>query len=43
MLAEKELAAPAPSIASDPIFVAVEMSRSKWVVGTHIPTSPMRR
>ena len=39
MLAEKEVAAPAPSINIDPIFVAIEMSRSKWVVGTHIPTS----
>jgi len=39
MLAEKEVAAPAPSIATDPIFIAIEMSRSKWVVGTHIPTS----
>ena len=39
MLAEKEVAAPAPSINTDPIFVAIEMSRSKWVVGTHIPTS----
>ena len=39
MLAEKEVAAPAPSIATDPIFVSIEMSRSKWVVGTHIPTS----
>ena len=24
---------------TDPIFVAIEMSRSKWVVGTHVPTS----
>jgi hypothetical protein len=39
MLAEKEVAAPAPSINTDPIFVAIEMSRSKRVVGTHIPTS----
>ena len=39
MFAEKEVAAPAPSINTDPIFVAIEMSRSKWVVGTHIPTS----
>ncbi len=39
MLAEKEVATPAPSINTDPIFVAIEMSRSKWVVGTHIPTS----
>ena len=39
MLAEKEVAAPASSVANDPIFVAIEMSRSKWVVGTHIPTS----
>ena len=39
MLAEKEVAAPAPSINTDPIFIAIEISRSKWVVGTHIPTS----
>jgi len=39
MLAEKEVAAPAPSVSTDPIFVAIEMSRSKWIVGTHIPTS----
>lgn len=39
MLAEKEVAAPALTAATDPIFVAIEMSRSKWVVGTHVPTS----
>ena len=39
MLTEKEVAAPTPSIDTDPIFVAIEMSRSKWIVGTHIPTS----
>lgn len=39
MLTEKEVVAPAPSVATDPIFVAIEMSRSKWVVGTHVPTS----
>lgn len=39
MLAEKEVAAPVPSVATDPIFVAIEMSRSKWVVGTHVPAS----
>jgi transposase len=39
MLTEKEVVAPAPSVATDPIFVSIEMSRSKWVVGTHIPTS----
>jgi len=39
MLAEKEGTVPASSVATDPIFVAIEMSRSKWVVGTHIPTS----
>ena len=39
MLAEKEVAAPTLSINTDPIFVAIEMSRSKWVVGTHFPTS----
>lgn len=39
MLAEKEVAAPAVSVATDPIFVAIEMSRSKWVIGTHVPTA----
>ena len=39
MLTEKEVVAPAPSIATDPIFVAIEMSRSKWVVGSYVPTS----
>ena len=39
MLIEKEVVAPAPSIATDPIFVAIEMSRSKWVVGSYVPTS----
>lgn len=39
MLVEKEVAAPALSAATDPIFVAIEMSRSKWVIGTHVPTS----
>ena len=39
MLAEKEGTVPASSVATDPIFVAIEMSRSKWVVSTHIPTS----
>ena len=37
MLAEKEVTVPVSSVATDPIFVAIEMSRSKWVVGTHIP------
>ena len=39
MLAEKEVTVLASSVATDPIFVAIEMSRSKWVVGTHVPTS----
>jgi transposase len=39
MLAEKEGTVPASTVAADPIFVAIEMSRSKWVVGAHIPTS----
>lgn len=39
MLTEKEVTVPAPSLDTDPIFIAVEMSRSKWVVGTHVPTS----
>jgi transposase len=39
MLAEKEVVAPALSVATDPIFVAIEMSRSKWVIGTHVPTA----
>ena len=39
MLAKKEVAAPAPHLDTDPIFIAIEMSRSKWVVGTHVPTS----
>jgi transposase len=39
MLAEKEVTVQALPVATDPIFVAIEMSRSKWVVGTHIPTS----
>ena len=29
MLAEKEVVAPALSVATDPIFVAIEMSRPK--------------
>ena len=39
MLAEEEVATPASSVANDPIFVAIEMSRSKWVVGSHVPTT----
>lgn len=39
MLAEKEVVAPTLSVATDPIFVAIEMSRSKWVIGTHVPTA----
>jgi len=39
MLAEKEVVVPALSVATDPIFVAIEMSRSKWVIGAHVPTA----
>ena len=39
MLPEKEVTIPVPSAPSDPIFIAVEMSRSKWVVGAHLPAS----
>jgi transposase len=39
MLAEKEVTTPVSSASNDPIFIAIEMSRSKWVVGTHLPTS----
>ncbi|WP_363351649.1 transposase [Methylocystis echinoides] len=39
MLAQKEVAAEVLSIESDPIFIAIEMSRSKWLVGSHLPTS----
>jgi len=39
MLTEKEVVAPAPSLDTATIFIAIEMSRSKWVVGTHTPTS----
>jgi transposase len=39
MLAEKEVAAHVSSAPNDPIFIAIEMSRSKWVVGAHLPAS----
>jgi transposase len=39
MLAEKEVAIAVPSVDTDPIFIAIEMSRSKWVVGTDVPRS----
>ncbi|RTL81040.1 MAG: hypothetical protein EKK29_18795 [Hyphomicrobiales bacterium] len=39
MLAEKEVAAQFPSMDTDPIFIAIEMSRLKWLVGTHLPAS----
>jgi transposase len=39
MLAEKEIAAQVSSMDTDPIFIAIEMSRSKWLVGTHLPAS----
>lgn len=39
MLPEKEVAAPATSVKGDPVFVSIEMSRSKWVVGAHVPTT----
>ncbi len=32
MLAEKEVAAQVSSTDADPIFIAIEMSRSKWLV-----------
>lgn len=39
MITEKEVAAPALSVITDPIFMAIEMSRSKWVIATHVPTA----
>ncbi|PWB84625.1 MAG: IS110 family transposase, partial [Methylocystaceae bacterium] len=39
MLTEKEVAAEVSSTNTDPIFIAIEMSRSKWLVGTHLPAS----
>lgn len=39
MPAAQKVVARVPSMDTDPIFIAVEMSRSKWVVGTHVPTS----
>ncbi len=39
MLAEKEVAAQVSSADADPSFIAIEMSRSKWLVGTHLPAS----
>ena len=37
MLLEKEVAASTSPTIADPIFIAIEMSRSKWVVGAHLP------
>ena len=37
MLTEKDVAAPMSPTITDPIFIAIEMSRSKWVVGAHLP------
>ena len=37
MLTEKEVVASVPSAHIDPIFISIEMSRSKWVVGAHLP------
>ena len=39
MPAAQKVVARVPSMDTDPIFIAVEMSRSKWVVGAHVPTS----
>jgi len=39
MVPEKEVAAPAVSDRNDPVFISIEMSRSKWVVGAHVPTT----
>jgi transposase len=39
MLADKEIAAQVSSMDTDPIFIAIEMSRSKWLLGTHLPAS----
>ena len=39
MLTDREVAAAVPSISSDPIFIAIEMSRSKWMVAAHVPTT----
>ena len=39
MLTAQKVVARVPSVDTDPIFIAVEMSRSKWVVGAHVPTS----
>jgi transposase len=39
MPAAQKVVTRVPSVDTDPIFIAVEMSRSKWVVGAHVPTS----
>ena len=39
MLPDKEVATPFASVANDPVFISIEMSRSKWVVGAHVPTA----
>ncbi|WP_375395481.1 IS110 family transposase [uncultured Sphingomonas sp.] len=37
MLTKKEVAASTSPTIVDPIFIAIEMSRAKWVVGAHLP------
>lgn len=37
MLPEKEVTASTLPTIADPIFISIEMSRSKWVVGAHLP------
>ena len=37
MLPEKEVTASTLPTITDPIFISIEMSRSKWVVGAHLP------
>lgn len=39
MRAEKEVAAQVLSIDADPIFIAIEMSRSQRLVGRRLPAS----
>ncbi|MFG1307265.1 hypothetical protein V5F34_24385 [Xanthobacter autotrophicus] len=39
MTAENEIALPGAMVARDPIFISIEMSRSKWVIGVHVPTT----
>lgn len=39
MTAENEVALPGAMVTRDPIFISIEMSRSKWVIGAHVPTT----